>query len=149
MNGHWTAPQITSTDCTSANVIKRIALPPTRSARRCSPRRQTAIVASTKKIRSNTVLSWPIKLQGFGTPTATETVSPPHQERCPRLVISRKLRFGGKRKLSKSASVRTPQTHHANHSRPARRQRRPNHTIDQVRIQIGSCPHPSPALHCA
>src|SRR6266516_4453568 len=119
-NGDWMAPQITNADSPSANATKKIALPPTTSARRRSPRRQTVIVASTKKIRTNTTLSWPTKVQGFGTPTATEIDSPPHHERYRRLVISRKLRFGVKRKLRNSASVRRPETLQANHSRPAR-----------------------------
>src|SRR6266404_2529305 len=120
-NGDSTTPQITRTDCPSANMMKEIVLPPTTSARRRSPRRQTVIVASTKKTRSKSTLSRPIKVQGFGTPTGAETVSPPHHERRRRLVISRKLRFGVKRKLRNSANVRRPETLQANHSRPARR----------------------------
>src|SRR5437016_7180780 len=120
-NGDSTIPQITSADCPSDNVMKQIVLPPTTSARLRSPRRQTVIVASTKKTRSNSTLSWPIKVQGFGTPTGAETVSPPHHERCRRLVISRKLRFGVKRKLRMSTTVRRPQILHASHGRPARR----------------------------
>ena len=88
-NGDWMTPQITSADCPSANVMKKIALPPTMRARRCSPRRQTLIVASTKKMSRSNTLSWPIKVQGFGTPTGAETISPPHHESCRRLVISR------------------------------------------------------------
>src|SRR5437016_11806809 len=71
-NGDSITPQITSADCPSAKVINAIELPPTMRARRRSPRRQTVIVASTKKTRSNSTLSWPIKVQGFGTPTGAE-----------------------------------------------------------------------------
>src|SRR6266576_5478105 len=109
-NGDSITPQITSTDCPSANVMKEIALPHTITARRRSPRRQTVIVASTKKMRSNSTLSCPTKVQGLGTPTGAETVSPPHHERCRRLVICRKLRFGVNTKLRTSARVRKPQT---------------------------------------
>src|SRR5438045_9729556 len=120
-NGNSITPQITSGDCPNANVMKKIALPPRMSARRWSPRRQTVIVASTKKIRSNSKLSWPTKDHGFGTPTGAETVSPPHHERSRRLVISRKLRFGVKRKLRTSASVRSPQILHDSHTHTRRR----------------------------
>src|SRR6059058_880304 len=114
-HGDSITPQITRADCPSAKVINAIELPPRMRARRSSPRRQTVIVASTKKTRSNSTLSWPTKVQGFGTPTGAETVSPPHHERCRRLVISRKLRFGVKRKLRMSTTVRRPQILHASH----------------------------------
>src|SRR2546425_1023031 len=104
--GDSMTPQITSADIPSASVTNEIALPPTIRACLRSPRRQTVIAASTKKMRSNNTLSIPTKVHGFGTPTGAETVSPPHQERCRRLVIFRKLRFGLKRKLKTSTSVK-------------------------------------------
>jgi len=66
-NGDLMTPQITKADCPSDSVIKKIALPLTMRARRCSPRRQTLIVASTKKMSRSNTLSWPIKVQGFVT----------------------------------------------------------------------------------
>src|SRR5437667_8336485 len=118
--GDSMTPQITSADIPSASVTKEIALPPTIRARLRSPRRQTVIAASTKKMRSNNTLSIPTKVHGFGTPTGAETVSPPHQERCRRLVISRKLRFGLKGKLRTTATLPRHKTVKTSHLRPPR-----------------------------
>ena len=49
-------PQITSGTC-HARIAPKIMLPPTNKARCRSPRRQTVIVASTKKISSNSRLT--------------------------------------------------------------------------------------------
>src|SRR5437773_9276697 len=104
-NGHSITPQITRADCPSAKVINAIELPPTMRARRRSPRRQTVIVASTKKTRSNSTLSWPIKVHGFGTRTGAETVSLPHNGRGGRLVFSGRLGLVVRGKWRRSTTV--------------------------------------------
>ncbi|KAF5406479.1 MAG: hypothetical protein Udaeo2_34510 [Candidatus Udaeobacter sp.] len=110
-------PQITSGTC-HARIAPKIMLPPTTKARRRLPRRQTVIVASTKKISSNTRLTELSSPHGFATPIGTEMVSPPH-ENWWSLAICRKLRFGVKTKLRINTTVRRPQMLHASHTRPA------------------------------
>ena len=78
-NGTSMIPQITSGTC-HARIAPKIMLPPRTKARRRSPRRQTVIVASTKKIRSNSRLTELRRPHGFATPNGTEIISPPHRE---------------------------------------------------------------------
>ena len=75
-NGTSMIPQITSGTC-HARIAPKIMLPPTNKARRRSPRRQTVIVASTKKISSKNKLTELREPHGFAMPNGTEIVSPP------------------------------------------------------------------------
>jgi hypothetical protein len=51
--GAWMIPKITNANCTATIAPKKVVVPPTINARSRSPRRQTVIVASTKKARSS------------------------------------------------------------------------------------------------
>ena len=75
-NGTSMIPQITSGTC-HARIAPKIMLPPTNKARRRSPRRQTVIVASTKKISSKNKLTELSRPHGFAMPNGTEMISPP------------------------------------------------------------------------
>ena len=52
-SGTWMIPQTTNANCATTIAPKKVVVPPTINARCRSPRRQTVIVASTKKARSS------------------------------------------------------------------------------------------------
>lgn len=100
--------------------MKNAMLPPVRTARRFSPRRQTVTEASTTNASRTTKALCANTIHGLGGPTASATSSPRNgTSRKP--VISRKFRAGGIAKLIPSVIVRIANASAASHSRPARR----------------------------
>ncbi len=55
---------------------KMSVLPPTTTARRRSPRRQTVRVASNRNRSTRSELSWPIRVRSEKTPSVRKIVSP-------------------------------------------------------------------------